>query len=59
MADTLVNLGDTYASADDPDEARLAWERAAVMLEELGVPTAPLRSRLLAAGVTPARAASL
>jgi tetratricopeptide (TPR) repeat protein len=53
MADTVAKLGDSSASADDPDEARLAWERAAVMLEELGVPTAPLRSRLLAGDGAP------
>jgi hypothetical protein len=47
MADTLANLGDTYAAADDPDRARTAWQRAMVMLEELGVPTAPLRSKLV------------
>jgi hypothetical protein len=47
MADSLVNLGDTYAAADDPDWARTAWRRAAVILEELGVPTAPLRSKLV------------
>jgi DNA-binding SARP family transcriptional activator/tetratricopeptide (TPR) repeat protein len=48
MADTLASLGDTHAAAGDPDEARASWERAAIMLEALGVPTAGLRSRLVA-----------
>jgi tetratricopeptide (TPR) repeat protein len=53
MADTLVNLGDTYAAADDPDRAGVAWQRAVVMLEELGVPTAALRAKLVPARDAP------
>jgi DNA-binding SARP family transcriptional activator/Tfp pilus assembly protein PilF len=49
IADTLANLGDTYAAADDPDPARMVWQRAIVMLDELGVPTGPLRSKLVPA----------
>jgi len=53
MADTLANLGDTYAAADDLDRARMTWQRAMVMLDELGVPTAPLRSKLVPSGRQP------
>ena len=53
VSETLVTLGDTHAAADDPDLARTAWHRAMVMLEELGLPTAALRSKLVPARDAP------
>lgn len=48
QAETLANLGDTYAVAGRADQAEAAWRRAAAMLEELGVPAAGVRTRLQA-----------
>jgi hypothetical protein len=46
-ADTLVHLGDTHRSADNPDAAREAWRQAMTILDDLHHPDADkARTRL-------------
>jgi DNA-binding SARP family transcriptional activator len=47
VADTLTGLGDTHHVAGDPSSARLAWQQALAMFDELRHPKAEqLRARL-------------
>jgi hypothetical protein len=50
QADSLDHLGDTHRAAGNPEAARIAWQQATVILEDLSYPDAgSIRTKLHAA----------
>jgi len=53
QARSLALLGDAYSAAGDQPRARVAWEQAVTLLDELAIPAGDVRARLDRRAPTP------